>query len=72
MREDYIEHLLQERKENEKQQEPRHDLTEKEFIEIYNDLIKFFASKNLTYGCVVRISLAWADAIMREAQEIYQ
>ena len=70
MNEEYIEHLIQKKKNN---KEPvRNDLTEKEFMEIYNELVEFFASKNLSFGCVTRISVAWTDSILARAVDIYQ
>lgn len=71
MNEEYIAHLIKNRDKQAK--EPvRDDLTEEEFLEVYNDLVEFFASRNLSYGCVTRISVAWTDAIVNGAVQIYQ
>lgn len=52
-------------------EEIRDDITEKEALEIYRELIKLFAGHHLSYQCVARLSLAWADAILQGAAELY-
>lgn len=69
MKEHILKHLL-DGIDHEKR-EIKDDITEKEALEIYRELIKLFASHNLSYQCVARLSLAWADAILQGAAELY-
>ena len=69
MNEHVLKHLLD--GVGQEKEEIKDEITEKEALEIYRELIKLFASHNLSYQCAARLSLAWADAILQGAVALY-
>ena len=50
----------------------KEEVTEKEALEIYGELVELFARHNLSYQCVTRLSLAWSDTLLKGAAELYE
>lgn len=71
MNEESLAYLLTNKNKKPNNKELKSDLTEKEFIEIYHELLNVFMKHNVTYACAVRISVAWTDAILQGAVELY-
>lgn len=71
MNEESLAYLINNRNKKSNTKELKEDLSEKEFIEIYHELLDVFLKHNLTYGCAVRVSVAWTNAILQGAVELY-
>lgn len=47
------------------------DVTEKEALEIFNEVIEVFKNHNVSYQCACRLSLALNHAFLSGAVELY-
>lgn len=56
----------------EKPMEIKNDVDEAEAMQIYHEMIQLFARHNVSYQCAVRLSLAWNEALMQGAVELYK
>lgn len=50
----------------------KNDLDEKEAMEVFHELIEVFAKHNVSYQCAVKLSLAWNEALMQGAVDLYR
>lgn len=48
------------------------DITEKEALEIFNEIVEIYKKHNVSYQCACRLSLALNEAFMTGAVELYQ
>lgn len=53
------------------EEEIKDELTEKEAIQIYNELIKVMANHNVSYRCACNLSISLMYALMTGAAELY-
>lgn len=51
--------------------EVKNDISEKEALQIFNELIEVFRKHNLSYRCSTRISMALNEAMITGAVELY-
>lgn len=72
--EETIAYMIDHMNKNPKKPPPpvKNDIDEEEAIQIYNEIIRVFASHNLSYQCATRISLALNDSLLKGAAEIYR
>lgn len=47
------------------------DITEKEALEIFNEIIEIYKKHNVSYQCACRLSIALNEAFMTGAVELY-
>ena len=47
------------------------DITEKEALEIFNEIIEIYKKDNVSYQCACRLSIALNEAFMTGAVELY-
>ena len=47
------------------------DITEKEALEIFNELVEIYKKHNVSYQCACRLSLALNEAFLSGAVELY-
>ena len=52
-------------------EEIKNELTEKEAIKIYNEIIQVLSNHNVSYKCALNISISLAYAFMTGAAELY-
>ena len=48
------------------------DITEKEALEIFNEILDIYKKHNVSYQCACRLSIALNEAFMTGAVELYQ
>lgn len=48
------------------------DITEKEALEIFNEILDVYKKHNISYQCACRLSIALNEAFMTGAVELYQ
>lgn len=48
------------------------DITEKEALEIFNEIVGIYKKHNVSYQCACRLSIALNEAFMSGAVELYQ
>lgn len=48
------------------------DITEKEALEIFNEVLEVYKKHNVSYQCACRLSLALNEAFLTGAVELYQ
>ena len=48
------------------------DITEKEALEIFNEILDVYKKHNVSYQCACRLSIALNEAFMTGAVELYQ
>jgi hypothetical protein len=48
------------------------DITEKEALEIFNEIVDIYKKHNVSYQCACRLSIALNEAFMTGAVELYQ
>lgn len=70
MNENSLTHLLK-GKADHNERKVKTDVSEKEAMEIYHELINLFAKHDLSYQCATRLSIAWTDALLHGAVELY-
>ena len=47
------------------------DITEKEALEIFNEIVEIYKKHNVSYQCACRLSLALNEAFLSGAVELY-
>ena len=47
------------------------DITEKEALEIFNEIVEIYKKHNISYQCACRLSLALNEAFLSGAVELY-
>lgn len=47
------------------------DITEKEALDIFNEIIEIYRKHNVSYQCACRLSIALNEAFMTGAVELY-
>lgn len=47
------------------------DITEKEALEIFNEIVEIYKKHNVSYQCACRLSLALNEAFLTGAVELY-
>ena len=63
----YKKHTMPQRKEP----PVKPDITEKEALEIFNEIIDIYKKHNVSYHCACRLSIALNEAFMTGAVELY-
>ena len=58
-------------KKNKETNEVKQDVSEKEAMEIYNEIVAIFVKHNVSYQCACRLSLALNEAFLSGAVELY-
>ena len=58
-------------KKNKETNEVKQDVSEKEAMEIYNEIVAIFVKHNVSYQCGCRLSLAMNNALLTGAVELY-
>lgn len=58
-------------KKNKETNEVKQDVSEKEAMEIYNEIVAIFVKHNISYQCACRLSLAMNNALLTGAVELY-
>ena len=48
------------------------DISEKEALEIFNEIVDIYKKHNVSYQCACRLSLALNEAFLTGAVELYQ
>ena len=48
------------------------DITEKEALEIFNEIVEIYKKHNVSYQCACRLSLALNEAFLSGAVELYK
>lgn len=48
------------------------DITEKEALEIYNEILDIYKKHNVSYQCACRLSIALNEAFLSGAVELYR
>lgn len=48
------------------------DITEKEALDIFNEVIEIYKNHNISYQCACRITMALNEAFLTGAVELYQ
>jgi len=48
------------------------DITEKEALEIFNEIVEIYKKHNVSYQCACRLSIALNEAFLSGAVELYQ
>lgn len=49
----------------------KNDITEKEALEIFNEIVDIYKKHNVSYQCACRLSIALNDAFLTGAVELY-
>ena len=55
-----------------KKEEVKSEITQKEALEIFNELIDVYKKHNVSYQCACRLSLALNEAMLTGAVELYE
>ena len=50
---------------------PKQDISEKEALSIFNEIVEVMKSHNISYQCACRISIALNEAFLTGAVELY-
>ena len=58
-------------KKNKETNEVKEDVSEKEAMEIYNEIVAIFVKHNVSYQCACRLRLAMNNALLTGAVELY-
>lgn len=52
--------------------DPKPDISQKEALEIYNEVIKIYEKHNVSYQCACRLTIALTEAFITGAVELYR